>query len=119
MIEDFPEGHVLGDDCFTPSQWFDLRRGGDDPIQNLLLAVLEVALRDATGVNPRSRRKRRPIQARWRAQHSRKAQDRAADATDWIFDDEADGVMAFRSICSACEIDPDALRERIRGRRAA
>src|SRR5208282_2484130 len=112
-------------DCVTPEQWAELHVHRDDPIKNLMFAILELSLRDVTGVaSPMSGRKRRrkkykstaSERERTLAKHSQRASARRRDARTWIFDTDADGVFAFASVCGALGVDAEALRERVSGR---
>jgi hypothetical protein len=118
-------GSLFSPDYLRPSQFADLQRAGPDGIRRLMLAILEISLRDATGVqSPIIGRKRRwnaltspQARARADAQRSSLARQRRRDARAWIFGD-GDGPFSFRTCCETLEIDGEKLRERIRGRSA-
>jgi len=124
MIDDSP---LLSPDTLLPSQFADLHRsasGKDAPIKSLLLAILEISLRDATGQHStkgRGRRRKYKSTASQRERAAMKQSGRASalrrDARAWIFGD-GDGPFSFRSCCETLEIDGEKLRERIRGRTA-
>ncbi len=111
----------IANDAIMPSQWCDAHRAGNDPIKNLMFAILELSLRDVTGVaSPMSGRKRRwnaltspRARARADAQRSSLARERAADARRWVFSNDG-GLFSFRMCCETLEIDGEKLRERIR-----
>jgi hypothetical protein len=93
-----------------------------------MLALLEISLRDATGARraklPPQRRRTfvRPPSTRAceRVKRAQGARALQREALDWIFDESADGLpFAFRSVCEALEIDPEYLRARLIGKRAA
>ncbi len=115
----------IANDAILPSQWCDAHRAGGDPIKNLMFAILELSLRDATGVaSPMSGRKRRKKYKSTAFQRERAAMKQSGrasalrrDARAWIFGD-ADGPFNFRTCCETLEIDGEKLRERIRGRSA-
>ncbi len=125
MIDDSP---LLSPDMLLPSQFADLRRsanGKDAPIKSLLLAILEISLRDATGVRStkgRGRRRKYKSTASQREHAAMKQSGRASalrrDARAWLFGD-GDGPFSFRTCCETLEIDCERLRERFRERRAA
>jgi len=120
-------GSLFSPDFLTPSQWHDLRRAGPDGIRRLMFAIVEISLRDATGVQSQmSGRKRRwnaltspRARARADAQRSSRARERAADARAWIFNESADGPFSFRTCCETLEIDGEKVRARVRERQAA
>lgn len=111
-------------DAFTPSQFADTRRSShgsaDEGVKNLLRALLEDALRKATGV--RANRERVCYhEARYPEFALRKARLRKAqslrlqrEAIEWIFSDSDNGVFAFINICAALELDASALRSQTR-----
>jgi len=117
---------LFAPDFLTPSQFADLRRADNDPIKNLMLAILKISLEDAAGARCKANgRKRRwnalrspRARARADAQRSQRARERAAEAIDWIFGD-GDGPFSFRTCCETLEIDGAKLRERLRERRPA
>src|SRR5208282_3953470 len=101
---------LFAPDVLTPSQFADLRRsvnGDDAPIKRLMLAVLDLTLRDATKAPSTPRAKKR--WATLYAQHARCARERAAEAQAWIFDDGGDGPFSFRTCCETLEIDGERL----------
>ena len=112
-------------DYFRPSQWRDQHRGenGDDaPIKRLMLAMLEDALRDATGARSSVKVRRwnalrspRAI-ARAGARRSQRARALRRDALKWVFDTDAEGVFSFVSVCDTLGIDAERLRGRVAGR---
>jgi len=109
-------------DYFRPSQWRDLHRRSDDPIRNLLRAVLEISLRDATGVRRvrgirrRTRSCSAAVLVRAEAKRSRQVTALRRDALAWIFCDGG-GVFSFRSVCETLEISADKLRECVNAKR--
>ena len=123
-------GSLFVPDFLTPSQWCDLHRsvnGDDAPIKRLMLALLEISLRDATGARraklPPQRRRTfvRPPSTRAceRVERAKGARALRREAIDWIFDESADGLpFSFASVCDTLDIDVEALRERVRGRSA-
>ena len=125
MIDDSP---LLSPDTLLPSQFADLHRsanGKDAPIKSLLLAILEISRRDATGQpSTKSRGRRRKYKStafqreRAAAKHSQSASALRRDARAWIFGD-GDGPFSFRTCCETLEIDGERLRERLAERRAA
>jgi|SRR5208282_225637 len=113
------EEGLLTPDWFSPQQWRDLHRAGDDPVKNLMRALLEVSLRDATGVRRvkavRRRARRSPLLlARENAKRSRQARKDAQEALAWIFGG-GDGPFSFVNVCETLGIDAERLRARIRG----
>ncbi len=117
---------LFSPDYLRPSQFRDLlyrsANGDDAPIRRLMLAILEVSLRDATGV-AKSRTKRlkgNPSAElwQWRRVAASKNQRHAAEALDWIFDDGAEGVFSFVNVCDVLGIDSGRLRARVRARLA-
>jgi len=113
---------LFAPDVLTPSQFADLRRAGNDPIKNLMFAVLEQALRDVIGVGKISvRRRKYKSTASQRERAAMKQSGRASalrrDAQRWVFGD-GDGPFSFRTCCETLEIDGERLRERIRERRS-
>jgi len=116
---------LFAPDFLTPSQFADLRRAGNDPIKNLMFAVLEQALRDVIGVGKISVRRRKQYRStahqreRAAAKHSQRASARRRDALAWVFDDGGDGPFSFRTCCETLEIDGERLRERLAERRLA
>ncbi len=117
-------GPLFAPDYLRPSQWRDLHRGengNDAPIKRLMLAILEVSLRDATGercqAKVRRRRTRSPrIRARADALRSSRARERADEARAWMFATGDGGPFAFVSVCDALGIDAERLRARVRSR---
>ncbi len=112
---------LFSPDYVRPSQWRDLHRsanGDAAPIKRLMFAILEVSLRDLTGVGKvsvRRRTRRAPgVLAREATLRSSRAQVRAADARAWIFDDD-DGPFAFQNVCDVLGIDSARLRARLGG----
>jgi len=96
-------------DFLTPRQWQDFHRNGDDPVKNLLRALLELSLRDATGVRRQGssvRRARRSplLLAREGAKRSKQVRRDAREARLWIFDDGSDGPFSFVNVCEALGI---------------
>jgi hypothetical protein len=107
-------------DYFRPSQWRDLHTSGDDPVQNLLLAVLEQALRDLIGVGKISVRRRQYKSTAFQREraatkHSQRASALRRDAREWIFGG-GDGPFSFVNVCDTLGIDGEALRVRVSGR---
>jgi len=96
-----------------PSQWRDQHRNGDDPIKNLFRALLEISLRDATGVRRAAKGRRRTrsrsaaILARAEVRRSQCAAALRRDALGWIFDESADGPFSFQNVCDVLEIDAE------------
>jgi len=76
MEEDSPS--PFAPDFLAPSQWRDVHARDDDPIQRLMRAVLEDALRDALEIKRPSGRAR--CKAENDALRSRRARERAAEA---------------------------------------
>ena len=118
-------GSLFSPDFLTPSQWHDIHRAAPDGIKRLMLALLEVSLRDATGQHStKSRGRRRKYKStasqreRALAKHSQRASALRRDARTWIFGD-GDGPFSFTTCCETLEIDGAKLRERIRGRSGA
>ncbi|HKN62539.1 MAG TPA: hypothetical protein VJW93_15260 [Candidatus Acidoferrales bacterium] len=112
------EEGLLTPDAFLPSQWRDLHGNGDDPIKNLMRAMLEVSLRDATGVRRaakgRRRTRTRSVAMLVRAE-VRRSQGEAAlrrDALAWIFGG-GDGPFSFVNVCETLGIDAERLRARV------
>lgn len=109
---------LLAPDAFMPSQFADLHRsanGPNAPIKNLMLAILEISLRDSTGIRSARGSGRPATTPRWQAQRLRLARERRRDARAWIFCD-GDGVFSFASVCDVLGVDSEALRARVRGK---
>jgi hypothetical protein len=94
---------LIAPDILTPVQWYaGMRR--ENPrfhgTKQLMLAVLVDALQClCTGVPGRIAIRRRP----------------RAEAEAWIADRKGQGPFAFETICETLEINPDWLRESLRG----
>ena len=117
MEDDSP---LLTPDALLPSQFADLHRssnGPDAPIKRLMREMLELALRDATGVGRSPQPERR--NKKWEAQRLRRSGEQAASAIDWIFDDSDGGVFSFVNVCDELGIDGEALRTRVRAEKQA
>lgn len=117
MEDDSP---LITPDALLPSQFADLQRssnGPDAPIKRLMREMLELALRDATGVarSPQPERRNK----KWEAQRLRSSGEHAASAIDWIFDDSDGGVFSFVNVCDELGIDGEALRARVRAEKQA
>lgn len=107
-----------------PSQWRDMHTGanGDDaPIHRLMLAMLEDALRCATGArSPRARYWKRKFKATAAqrefaaTKRSRRANHLAREAIGWINDCDAVGVFSFQNVCETLGVDAAKLRARVR-----
>lgn len=109
---------LFAPDFLTPSQWRDAHTNHDDPVKNLLMAVLEQALRDLTGVGKVSHRRRKyKSTASQRERAAMKQSGRASalrrDACAWIFGDAVDTPFAFMTICEALDVDAKAIRREI------
>jgi hypothetical protein len=115
-------------DALMPSQWRDLQASSNGPnagIKRLMLALLEISLRDATGARDSTKANRKfrlspRARARADAQRSSRARTHAADALAWIFDESADDLpFSFQNICSVLDIDPERMRARLTEQRRA
>ena len=101
-IEESALARLMVPDALRPGQYYDsIRR--DDPaigaIKRLMLAVLEDALRCLqTYAKARTIRRRMFVEAQ-----------------AWISDRTARGPFAFEAICDAFGIEPNRLRDGIRG----
>lgn len=102
-------------DLLTPSQWADVHRSRLGPVQRLMLAILEDALRDFLKTRVGRRR------VRWTPEHRRMVKRwkdrRAEEAAGWIFDEAADRegrLFSFKNICEVLGIEPERLRQRLR-----
>jgi len=122
-------GSLFSPDYLRPSQWRDLHssdNGSNAGVKRLMLALLEISLRDATGVRrtkSHSQRRRkfvRPPSTRAcdRVMRAQGARAQAADALAWVFDDGGDGPFAFVHVCETLGIDGEKLRERLIEKRA-
>jgi hypothetical protein len=116
------ESSFFAPDYVTPNQWRDLHRADRDSIKRLMLAMLEDALRDATGARCPSKVRRwntlrsQRASARADARRSQRARARADEACAWIFDDGDDGPFAFQNVCDTLGFDGEALHARARER---
>jgi hypothetical protein len=94
---------LIAPDILTPVQWYAGIRGENPRFhgtKQLMLAVLVDALQCLrTGVPGRIAIQRRP----------------RAEAEAWIADRKGQGPFAFETICETLEINPDWLRESLRG----
>jgi hypothetical protein len=90
-------------DVLTRGQYYDGIRSDNGcarSVKRLMLAVLEDAMRCyLTYANSRSRAQRRLF----------------VEAQAWLMDREADGAFAFETVCETLGIDPNYLREGLRG----
>ncbi len=117
---------LFSPDFLRPSQWRDLHRsanGDAAPIGRLLLALLEISLRDAISsrceAKVRRRRTRSPrIRPRADALRSSRARERATEACAWMFVTGDSGPFAFVNVCETLGIDAERLRARVRERLA-
>ncbi len=82
-----------------PTQVASRSRRGASPELRLLAAVLEDALHRIVR-NTGARRG-----PRWRE---------FVEATEWLFDDQADWPFAFTNVCEALHLDVAAVRQRVR-----
>ncbi len=113
---------LFSPDFLRPSQWRDLHRsanGDAASIKRLMLAILDVSLRDMTCVrvvsNVHRRRTRSPrIRARADALRSQRARERADEARAWMFATGDAEPFAFVNICDTLGIDAKILRARVR-----
>lgn len=75
-------------------------------------AILDISLRDAMCVHHQNHRGRPRLE--WQARAALTKAARAQEALEWIFDDNADGVFSFASVCETLGIDGGKLRGRVR-----
>ncbi|MDE1871804.1 MAG: hypothetical protein KGI06_06220, partial [Candidatus Micrarchaeota archaeon] len=89
------------EDCsiILPSQ---MARGyRDDPIRNLMIEILRDAIRCHQD-------KPKPVTKH----HTKQYGDPLA--TEWLFDNESDGVFSVKTICQTLNVDLGALQARLR-----
>jgi hypothetical protein len=116
------ESALITPDYLRPSQWRDAHRstaGDDAPIKRLMLAILEISLRDATGARDSTKANRKfrlspSARAQADAQRSSRARTHAIDALNWIADDGGEGPFTFENVCDVPGIDAERLRARLR-----
>jgi hypothetical protein len=114
---------VLAPEVLTTSQWRDLHRtanGQNAGIKRLMLALIEISLRDATGA--RKPQRGHPAMARYEMKRAAMKQSSLAkalrrDARAWLFDRDADGPFSFVTVCDVLGIDGEELRARLAGGR--
>ncbi len=87
-----------------------------------MLAILDVSLRDMTGVRrtklPPQRRRTfvRPPSTRAceRVERAKGARALRREALAWVFDDGGDGPFVFVNVCETLGVDSERLRARVR-----
>lgn len=109
-------------DWLHPTQFADLHRARPDHLRGpkaLMLAVLDEALRDAMLIRSahggRRRRLRDGRVFEFKLHPSPRRLELQRDALSWIFDGRSRELFSFESVCVHLEIDPENLRNRVRG----
>jgi hypothetical protein len=82
-----------------PSQWWERSRAASSPEMRLVAAVLENAI-DCIVKNVGARRGPRLKDF--------------TDACTWVFEDRPDWPFSFANVCDILNLDPTAVRERVR-----
>jgi hypothetical protein len=96
---------LVADLVVVPSQWWAGSSRPDSPERRLLLAVLVDALRCALGADPIRH------QSAFRRERARQ------QALAWLQSDCHTSPFQFVALCDALDLDPEAIRAAIAGRR--
>jgi hypothetical protein len=86
-----------------PAQFFASRRGHDQSVRRLIIAVLDDAIR---------------TYQRYVFDRTRHGQNLFREAEDWLMAPDDASPLSFESVCAVLDLDPGYVRRWLRGWRA-
>jgi len=100
-------------DIVMPSQHADMHTRRN-PLAPLMLAILEISLRDILGARLTRPRKVTAFSVQHREAHDRRDSRHKASAIHWMqCRDGSCGPFCYRNVCDILGIDPDKLRKEV------